>query len=298
MRSQVIFPAVLVIGALLLASARCSWEGRYVSVKRIDDYYEHSTTINIFVVDLASQPLWSPPGVPSHQQFRDRYPDVPAEMGPEDAIKRVARYDIAGFEFVLYLTISTAVSWGLLRAVRREGKRDLVRSALCLLAGMVVAAIVPTSLGGQFTVGEQFYIFFLIAASVFVLVVLALFLYTSPVTWQSYTRENRYWPARLGGAVAFGFLFVAILSQTPCPKMVWGAFAYAGRVCENCGAPATRTAHYGAAASEAHYCEKCDPPSRKPVSFGPLPTGLGSLVLLSIPGAFVVLAIANHRALI
>ena len=119
---------ILLSASLLLVISRGSWQGRLV---RID---------GTSIINLPTQPVWSPPAVPSYDTFRQTFPDLPSEIAPGSVIVRVFRYDDAMLELIAFVTVSAGFCGLLYLPVRRGGRDAVLHYALFIAVGFIAAA--------------------------------------------------------------------------------------------------------------------------------------------------------------
>ena len=123
----------LLAASFLLAVTCGSWEAHHV------------TSIlggtNTLILPLPLAPLWSPPSTPPYQAFRDAITDLPAEMPPGTAIRRIARYDDTLFQLIAYVGTSSLVC-GIIYLATRRGRRDILLHYVVSVAGGFVSSVV------------------------------------------------------------------------------------------------------------------------------------------------------------
>jgi hypothetical protein len=119
---------MLLAASVLLVVARGSWEAH---LRRGNQWT---------IIDLPTQPVWSPPPVPSYDTFRQELTQLPPDMPSDAVIVRVFRYDTAIGELIFFVAASAALC-GLLYLLTRRGGRDaLLHYALFIGIGFVSAA--------------------------------------------------------------------------------------------------------------------------------------------------------------
>jgi hypothetical protein len=136
MRNLRLLLFALLIASVLLAASNAFWEAHLICPMPMPIGKE------TFIVDLHTQPIWSPPTVPAYDIFRQTFSELPAKE-PSDAVSvRIFRYDYTVFFLLLYVVVSSAVC-GMLYLFIRKGMSDIVLHYALFVAVGYVLLMVP-----------------------------------------------------------------------------------------------------------------------------------------------------------
>jgi hypothetical protein len=125
LRSFFLITVALVAASVLM---RARWESRL--------HVDYCT----WILTLPQAPLGAAPDVPTYQQFRKTFDDIPGESTPGLTIRRLLKWDWMLFDFLLYLWGVTLAFGIVYRMVRGKRRDPLLHGALCVGVAVTVAA--------------------------------------------------------------------------------------------------------------------------------------------------------------
>jgi hypothetical protein len=120
--------SILIIAVLTLSNAE--WQGTL-----------NTANNETYIMHLPRGPVWSPPPVPSYQEFRTQFDTLPADAKSAQR-RRVFGAEEFSLRFELYLWADTLVFGYLYLCFRRNARDPVLHLAVCLAATLTSAAIV------------------------------------------------------------------------------------------------------------------------------------------------------------